>query len=72
MLLGQGQPPKAPTHAPVDKRRLITGLLEPYLGSMIVTPKEIDVLIEEVSDVIAGALNTSFHEGVSYDEVLST
>jgi spore protease len=44
-------------------------VLEPYFGSMIVTPKEIDLLIEEVSDVISGALNTSFHEGVSYDEV---
>ncbi len=69
MLLGHGRPPEVQPQAPVDKRRLITGLLEPYLGSMIVTPKEIDVLIEEVSDVIAGALNTSFHEGVSYDEV---
>jgi len=36
---------------------------------MIVTPKEIDILIEEVADVIAGALNISFHEGVNYDEV---
>lgn len=52
-----------------DKRRLIGEVLDPYLGSMIVTPKEIDILIEEVTDVIAGALNTSFHEGVSYDEV---
>jgi len=53
----------------MDKRRLMASLLDPYLGTMIVTPKEIDVLIEEVSDVIAGALNTAFHEGVSYDEV---
>ncbi len=53
----------------VDKRQIITQVLEPYFGSMIVTPKEIDLLIEEVSDVVAGALNTSFHEGVSYDEV---
>lgn len=52
-----------------DKRRLISQVLEPYLGSMVVTPKEIDILIEDVSDIIAGALNTSFHEGVSYDEV---
>lgn len=52
-----------------DKRRLIGKVLEPYLGNMIVTPKEIDLLIDEVSDIIAGALNTSFHEGVSYDEV---
>lgn len=52
-----------------DKRQIISQVLEPYFGTMIVTPKEIDLLIDEVSDVIAGALNTSFHEGVSYDEV---
>ncbi|NLL48236.1 MAG: GPR endopeptidase [Firmicutes bacterium] len=53
----------------LDKRQIMSQVLEPYFGSMIVTPKEIDQLIEEVSDVIAGALNTSFHAGVSYDEV---
>ncbi|MCK9526286.1 MAG: GPR endopeptidase [Limnochordia bacterium] len=55
--------------AALDKRQIMSKVLEPYFGSMIVTPKEIDQLIDEVSDVIAGALNTSFHEGVSYDEV---
>lgn len=65
MLLSNPPPPQPP----MDKRRLMASLLDPYLGTMIVTPKEIDVLIEEVSDVIAGALNTAFHEGVSYDEV---
>lgn len=68
----QSQPGDAKDHGnstALDKRQIITQVLEPYFGSMIVTPKEIDLLIEEVSDVIAGALNTSFHEGVSYDEV---
>lgn len=68
ILLGKKQqPPTSPTA--VDKRRLIGQVLEPYMGSMIVTPKEIDILIEEVTDVIAGALNISFHEGVDYNEV---
>lgn len=67
-LMGNHQP--TPTYNPgPDKRQLISQVLEPYFGSMIVTPKEIDLLVDEVSDVIAGALNTSFHEGVSYDEV---
>ena len=38
-----------------------------YFSSMIVTPKEIDLLIDEVVDVITGAEH-SLHEGVSYDE----
>lgn len=66
---GQAPRPEIRANAASDKRQIISQVLEPYFGSMIVTPKEIDLLIDEVSDVIAGALNTSFHEGVSYDEV---
>ena len=53
----------------VDRRQLMSQVLDPYFGSMIVTPKEIDLLIDEVADVVTGALNIAFHEGVSYDEV---
>lgn len=67
-LLGKEQQP-AFQRPPVDRRQMISEVLQPYFGTMIVTPKEIDLLIDEVSDVIAGALNTCFHEGVSYDEV---
>lgn len=66
----RGNPKKAQSAPPTpDRRQLIAQMLEPYFGSMIVTPKEIDLLIDEVSDVVAGALNVSFHEGVNYDEV---
>lgn len=66
-----GNPKQQTTNAAPspNKGQLISQVLEPYFGSMIVTPKEIDLLIDEVSDVVAGALNTAFHEGVSYDEV---
>lgn len=66
-LLGNRE--SVPTPPPVDKRQVISQVLEPYFGTMIVTPKEIDLLIDEVSDVVAGALNITFHEGVNYDEV---
>lgn len=71
VLLGKKQPSQTNPNLQdsAGKRRLISQVLEPYMGSMIVTPKEIDILIEEVADVIAGALNISFHEGVNYDEV---
>lgn len=52
-----------------DKRQLISQVLQPYMGSMIVTPKEIDALIEDVTSVVAGGLNAAFHEGVDYSEV---
>lgn len=70
LLLGKKQPqPTNNINSAVDKKLLMSKVLDPYMGSMIVTPKEIDILIEEVTDVIAGALNISFHEGVDYNEV---
>ncbi|HHT42318.1 MAG TPA: GPR endopeptidase [Firmicutes bacterium] len=67
LMSGEPTSPAAPP--PLDRRQLISQVLDPYFSSMIVTPKEIDLLIDEVVDVITGALNTAFHEGVSYDEV---
>lgn len=68
VLMGKKEPVQQMNSGP-SKQQLISEVLEPYMGTMIVTPKEIDQLIDEVSDVIAGGLNTSFHEGVSYDDV---
>ena len=67
-LLGRKEPPVVKMREQ-NKRQLISEVLEPYMGTMIVTPKEIDALIDEVTDVVAGALNIAFHEGVDYDEV---
>ncbi|NLM41333.1 MAG: GPR endopeptidase [Firmicutes bacterium] len=65
----QAQNPASNPGPVPDRRQLISQVLDPYFGSMIVTPKEIDLLIDEVADVVTGGLNTAFHEGVSYDEV---
>jgi spore protease len=48
---------------------MVAQVLEPYMGSMIVTPKDIDELIDDVTNVIAGGLNTAFHESVDYSEI---
>ncbi len=52
-----------------QKMQMINQVLEPYMGNMIVTPKEIDELVNDVTHLIAGGLNTAFHEGVDYSEV---
>jgi spore protease len=65
----ESTPPGLPHLSGPEKHQLIREVLAPYMGTMIVTPKEIDVLIDEVTDVVAGALNIVFHEGVDYDEV---
>ena len=48
---------------------MISKVLEPYIGSMIVTPKDIDELISDLTNVIAGGLNSAFHDEVDYTEI---
>ncbi len=52
-----------------DNSGVIRRVLSPYLNSLIVTPKEIDVMIEDLARVISGALNIALHPGVSPEEV---
>ena len=42
--------------------------LGPQFGSLIVTPKEVDVLIDDIAKVIAGALNVALHPGVGPED----
>jgi len=50
-----------------DKRGLINEVLAPSIGDLMVTPKEIDVLILEMSKVLAGALNAALHPKIDLD-----
>jgi len=52
-----------------EKMTLINEVLSPHLGSLMVTPKEIDDFIEDISDVIADGLNISLHPGIHMDDV---
>lgn len=52
-----------------EKYQLIQEVLNPYIGSLIVTPKEIDDIIERVSKVIANGLNIALHQGITLDDV---
>ncbi|SHI70703.1 GPR endopeptidase [Lutispora thermophila] len=52
-----------------EKMALISEVLSPQMGSLMVTPKEIDDFIEEISDVIADGLNISLHPGIHMDDV---
>lgn len=53
----------------VDQKELVNKVLSPYIHSLIVTPKEIDVMIEDLAKVVSGALNIAIHPGVSPEEV---
>lgn len=51
-------------HLPKQQRHhLISKILDPYVGALVVTPKEVDVLIEDIALVVADGLNKYFHHG---------
>jgi spore protease len=52
-----------------EKLGLINNLLSEQMKDMMVTPKEIDSLIEDISDVVAEGLNISLHPGIHMDDV---
>lgn len=54
-----------------DKYQLIREILDPYIGEMFVTPKEIDEVISRVSDIISLAVNRTLHPNMSYEEIVS-
>ncbi len=61
--------PIKPPIDPESKRQLIQKILTPYMGTMVVTPKEVDVLIEDAAQVVAGGINGAFHPGIDDSEL---
>ena len=52
-----------------DKHNLIKEVLTPYMPNVMVTPKEIDDLISDLSLVVANGLNISLHPGIDLKDV---
>ncbi|OLS03395.1 GPR endopeptidase [Tissierella creatinophila] len=52
-----------------DKYSLIDEVLSPFMGNVIVTPKDIDVIIEDLSIIIANGLNIAVHPGIDLKDV---
>lgn len=53
-----------------DKEAVIREVLTPAFGDLMVTPKEIDVYIEDIAKIVAGGLNAALHEGIAQDEIM--
>lgn len=51
-----------------QKYELIKEALNPFVGHLIVTPKEIDDIINRVSRVVANGLNMALHEGITLED----
>jgi len=54
-----------------ERDRLIAESLSPSLGELIVTPKEIDLIINDVSQIIAGGINGALHSGIALEELFN-
>ncbi len=50
-----------------EKRRLIHEVLSPLGHNLMVTPKEVDVFIEDMSNLIANGLNAALHDAVNQE-----
>ncbi len=49
--------------------RLVGEVLTEGLGDLVVTPKEIDVLIDDAAGIIADGINLAIHNGLSLEDV---
>lgn len=63
-----GRPPSAV--APAVKRDVVEQVLEPFMGDLIMTPKEIDVLVEDVAETLAEGLNTGLHDDLDLNRLI--
>lgn len=52
-----------------DKYGLIKEVLTPYMDNVMVTPKEVDDLINDLSQVISNGINISIHPGIDLKDV---
>lgn len=52
-----------------DKYNLIKEVLSPYMDNVMVTPKEVDDLINDLSQVISNGINISIHPGIDLKDV---
>lgn len=52
-----------------DKYSLIQDVLQPFMKNVVVTPTDIDVLIDDLSIIVANALNMAIHPGIDLSDV---
>lgn len=51
-----------------ERRQLVEDVIGPAMGDLMVTPKEIDVLVNDMADVIAEALNRALQPDLDREE----
>lgn len=52
-----------------DRRTIVSEVLPEALGDLMVTPKDVDRLIADIADVIAGGINQAMHPNIDYENI---
>ena len=52
-----------------DKYGMIKQVLSPDYGDFVVTPKEVDTVVENIAEIIANGINIALHEGITLDDI---
>jgi len=52
-----------------EKQRMIQDILNPYVGNLMVTPKEVDLVIDSVSKVIANGINIALQPALDLEDI---
>jgi len=52
-----------------EKQKMITEILNPYVGNLVVTPKEIDMVINSLSKIIANGLNIALQPALTLQDI---
>lgn len=52
-----------------EKHKMIEEILHPYVGNLMVTPKEVDLVIDSLSKVIANGINIALQPALGLDDI---
>ncbi|MNN65171.1 Germination protease precursor [compost metagenome] len=52
-----------------EKSKLIKEVLNPYVGSLMVTPKDVDTIIEAVSRIISNGINLALQPDLEIEDI---
>lgn len=52
-----------------EKQKMIEEILNPYIGNLLVTPKEVDLVIDSLSKVIANGINIALQPALELEDI---
>lgn len=52
-----------------EKQKLIQEVLDPYVGNLMVTPKEVDMVVESVTKIVANGINIALQPALELKDI---